>query len=276
MRLQQDVNFTTLSWVKPELDETLKRARMALEAHAEDGGDRAQMQACAADLHQAQGVLRMVELYGAAMVAEEMEQLAQALLEMRVEDRDEAYGALMRGTMQLPDYLERLQSGHKDIPVVLLPLLNDLRSARGEKQVPESVLFSADLSRPLPPSARGPLAPQVEAQRQNQIESLRESYQAALLHWLRDDDNPDTISALADVCTQLVALTHSEPPRKLFWVAAGTLDALREGAFSASKPLKQALSRIEREIKRLADEGEDAFLAAPPTELIRTLLYYVA
>ncbi len=276
MRLQQDVNFTTLSWVKPELDETLKRARMALEAHAEDGGDRAQMQACAADLHQVQGVLRMVELYGAAMVAEEMEQLAQALLEMRVENRDEAYGALMRGTMQLPDYLERLQSGHKDIPVVLLPLLNDLRSARGEKQVPESVLFSADLSRPLPPSARGPLAPQGEAQRQDQIEGLRESYQGALLQWLRDDDNPDTISALADVCTQLVALTQSEPPRKLFWVAAGTLDALREGAFSASKPLKQALSRIEREIKRLADEGEDAFLTTPPSELIRTLLYYVA
>ena len=64
--------------------------------------------------------------------AEEMEQLANALLGTSVTNRDEAYGALMRSIMQLPDYLERLQSGHRDIPMVLLPLLNDLRGARGE------------------------------------------------------------------------------------------------------------------------------------------------
>ena len=40
---------------------------------------------------------------------------------------------LMRGIVQLPDYLERLQSGHKDIPIVLLPLVNELRTARGEQ-----------------------------------------------------------------------------------------------------------------------------------------------
>ena len=36
----------------------------------------------------------------------------------------------MRGVVQLPDYLERLQGGHRDIPIVLLPLINDLRGAR--------------------------------------------------------------------------------------------------------------------------------------------------
>jgi chemosensory pili system protein ChpA (sensor histidine kinase/response regulator) len=276
MRLQQDSNFTTLSWVKPELDETLRLARQALEAHAENGADRNQMQVCAAQLHQVQGTLRMVELYGAAMVAEEMEHLANALLEEKVADREEGYGALMRSIMQLPDYLERLQSGHKDIPMVLLPLLNDLRGARGEKGVAESVLFTADVSRTLPPSARGPLAPVPDAQLRSEAEALRGNYQAALLKWLRDDESPENMSALADVCTKLVGLTQAEPPRKLFWVAAGTLDALRAGAFVASKPLKQALAKVEREIKRLADDGESAFDTAPPSELTRQLLYYVA
>ena len=36
---------------------------------------------------------------------------------------------LMRGTVLLPDYLERLQNGHRDIPIVLLPLLNEIRAA---------------------------------------------------------------------------------------------------------------------------------------------------
>jgi len=31
MRLQDNIDFTTLTWVKPELDETLKQARNALQ-----------------------------------------------------------------------------------------------------------------------------------------------------------------------------------------------------------------------------------------------------
>ena len=276
MRLQQDTNFTTLSWVKPELDETLKQARQALETHVENGGDRAQMQVCVAQLHQVQGVLRMVELYGAAMVAEEMEQLANALLGTSVGNREEAYGALMRSIMQLPDYLERLQSGHKDIPMVLLPLLNDLRGARGEKVVPESVLFSVDVNRPLPASAGPAPAPLSAAQLRATIEPLRESFQAALLPWLRDQETPANIATLGDTCSRIAAIVSVEPARKLFWIASGILGALASNMFVAGKPLKQALAKLEREIKRLADDGEAAFAAAPPNDLIRQLLYYVA
>src|SRR5213076_2542917 len=94
--------------------------------------------------------LRMVELYAPAMVAEEMERLAQALQDGRVAERDEACATLMRGVVLLPDYLERLQGGHKDIPIVLLPLLNELRASRGESGLSESVLFAPDLQKPLP------------------------------------------------------------------------------------------------------------------------------
>ena len=57
-----------------------------------------------------------------AMVAEEMEQLAGALLDGATANRDEACAVLMRGVVQLPDYLERLQNGNRDVPAVLLPL----------------------------------------------------------------------------------------------------------------------------------------------------------
>ena len=70
MRLHENIDFTTLTWVKPELDETLRQARQALEAYVEEGEDPGQLKACSSLLHQVQGTLRMVELYGAAMVAE--------------------------------------------------------------------------------------------------------------------------------------------------------------------------------------------------------------
>jgi chemosensory pili system protein ChpA (sensor histidine kinase/response regulator) len=276
MRLHEDIDFTTLTWVKPELDETLRQARFALEAYVEDPGDPSQMRFCATYLHQVHGTLRMVELYGAAMVAEEMENLARAIVDSAPTQRDEAYTVLMRGIVQLPDYLERLQSGLKDIPIVLLPLLNELRAARGERGLSEAVLFSPDLSRPLPDSAAGPASPLPQEQLRQRAETLRNRFQAALLRWLRDDSNAEHIAALTEVCDALVQVTHAEHARRLFWVAAGTLEALRAGAFAASKPLKQALARVEREIKRLADGGDNAFRSDPPLDLTKQLLYFVA
>lgn len=186
MRLQDDLDFTTLNWVKQELDETLKQARQALEAYVEDPADSSLMRFCATYLHQVQGTLRMVELYGAAMVVEEMERVAHSLLDGQVRQKDETYAVLMRGIVQLPDYLERLQSGHKDIPIVLLPLLNDLRACRGEKLLSESVLFSPDLGAPLPRSAAGPDRPVPELELKALSTRLRTNFQAGLLHWFRN------------------------------------------------------------------------------------------
>src|SRR5678816_3773109 len=101
------IDFTTLTWVKPELDETLRQARNALQSYVEEGESPAELRACSDLLHQVQGTLRMVELYGAAMVAEEMEQLSKALVDNKVGNRETAYASLMQGIVQLPDYLER-------------------------------------------------------------------------------------------------------------------------------------------------------------------------
>jgi len=97
-----------------------------------------------------------------------------------------------------------------------------------------------------------------------------------LLRWLKDDNSPATIRDLTDVCEQLVPITWAEPARRLFWVAAGTLDALAKNAFPISNPLKHALAKVEREIKRLAEGGDAAFRANPPIELTKQLLYFVA
>lgn len=140
--LRDAMSHAALGWVKPELDETLRQVRNEVEYYAEDPTDASRMRICAGYLHQVQGTLRMVELYAPAMVAEELEQLANAIGGGHVSDRDEACATLMRGSVLLPDYLERLQNGHRDIPIVLMPLLNEIRAARGEEGVHDSVLLA--------------------------------------------------------------------------------------------------------------------------------------
>jgi len=276
MKLHDDGDFTALNWVKPALDATLAHARESLEAYVDAPGDLGPMRDCAASLHQVQGTLRMVELYGAAMVVENMERLAEALIAQTVRQRDEAYSVLMRGMVQLPDYLERLQSGHKDIPIVLLPLLNDLRACRGENLLSESALFSPDLLVALPEAAAGRAEPLDAGELRAQALRLRLAYQAALLKWFRDEHASEHLRRLIDVLDRLRALSHGADPRRLWWIAAGAIEAVEDGGLDASVALKLLFGRVDREIHRFASAGEAGFAAAPARELTKNLLYYIA
>jgi chemosensory pili system protein ChpA (sensor histidine kinase/response regulator) len=271
--LREAIEHTALGWVKPELDETLRQAKLELEAYVEDPADPSHMRFCASFLHQVQGTLRMVELYAPAMVAEEMELLAQALQEGRAADRDAACAALMRGVVLLPDYLERLQSGHKDIPIVLLPLLNELRAARNEGGLSESVLFAPDLERPLPASV--PLAvasggPSRHDEAMPRLARLRE----ALGQW--NDPAALPPAALAEAVDALLPHVQPLPTRRMLWVSSRVLQAMADGALPPSPALREVFGGVEREARRAFEDGFGMPRTESALEPTRQLLYQVA
>ncbi|TCV94206.1 chemosensory pili system protein ChpA (sensor histidine kinase/response regulator) [Luteibacter rhizovicinus] len=277
MRLQDHTDFTTLHWVKAELDDALAKARQALESYVEDPRDTFVMHTCAADLHQVHGTLRMVELYGAAMVVGEMELLVAALIEGRVAQRDEAYAALMRGMMQMPDYLERLQSGHRDVPIVLLPLLNDLRASRGEQSLHESALFTPNLDTMLPATAPGAADPSIAEMHRPEIAGLRVRFQQQLLAWFRGQGNDRQLLGMRATLDSLAARCYTIAGRRLWWIAAGVLEGLERGVLRAhAGDVRQLIGRVDRCIRELVEGGEEALQSGDADDLARKLLYYVA
>ncbi|MDO1529116.1 Hpt domain-containing protein [Fulvimonas sp. R45] len=277
MRLQDHIDFTTLQWVKPELDETLGIARQALESYVDNPGDRGVMRACAEHLHQVQGTLRMVELYGAAMVAEEMEALASALLEGHVAQREEAYAALMRGLMQLPDYLERLSSGHRDVPVVLLPLLNELRASRAQEALTEAALFTPNLDAPLPPQAPAAASAADAAHHRGEIAELRLRFQQQLLAWFRGQGAQQQLAGMRNTLQAIAARCASVPGRRLWWIAAGVLEGLDQGMLkSQAGEVRQLIGKVDRSIRQLIEHGEESLRGGDADDLARKLLYIVA
>ncbi|HET6906531.1 MAG TPA: Hpt domain-containing protein [Rhodanobacteraceae bacterium] len=277
MQLEDDIDFTTLGWVKPQIDETLLQARQALEAYVEDPADASLMRFCATYLHQVQGTLRMVELYGAAMLTEEMEALAQALLDDKAPDRDEAYTVLMRGLVQLPDYLERVQAGNKDIPIVLLPLLNELRACRSEAPLAESALFAPNLEHGLPADVPGARAPLPSGDLRQRVAAARARFQVLLAGWLRAPANAD-FNGLRQVLDQLCAISHSLPARRLWWIAGGVLEGLQEGKLEerATEAARQQFGRVDRAIKSMQDDGEVVLADEDRRDLNQSLLYLIA
>ncbi|NUR22194.1 Hpt domain-containing protein [Frateuria sp.] len=277
MRLQDHIDFTTLQWVKPELDETLARAREALESYVENPGKREIMRACVDHLHQVQGTLRMVELYGAAMVAEEMETLAICLLEDHIRQREDAFGALMRGLMQLPDYLERLSGGHRDVPVVLLPLLNDLRASRDQQALSEAALFNPNLEQALPVQAPGAQGEVDVAAQRSAITALRLRFQQQLLAWFRGQNAAQQLVAMRETLLAIAGRCWTVPGRRLWWIAAGVLEGLEQGTLkSHAAEIRQLIGKVDRNIRQLIEQGEASLRGGDADDLASKLLYIVA
>ncbi|NOT89006.1 MAG: response regulator [Lysobacter sp.] len=278
--LHEAIEYSALGWVKPELDETLRLVRVEVEGFADDPTDTSRMRVCTELLHQVQGTLRMVELYAPAMVAEEMERLSVALqngegVAGHALDRDVACSALMRGVVLLPDYLERLQSGHKEISIVLLPMLNELRAARGDAGLSESVLFVPDLDRALPPSLPR-AAPQSAAARANEVAPHLARLRDALRAW-PEQGTPGDTEGLHFAAEALLARTADESQRRMLWVASMVAGALRDGAMTSSAGLRQAFASVDRETRGAFNQsGFDAPRPDAALEPTRQLLYHVA
>ncbi len=270
--MNQAIDFSTLTWVKNELDETLREARQSLEAHVENPQDEVQLGFLTAHLHQVYGTLHMVELYGAALLAEEMEQVAKAVANKTVTRHDDACDVLMRAILQLPDYLDRLIAGYRDIPLVLLPLLNDLRAVRGQNLLSENYMFAPDLEAVLPASI---VTPEADGKGDIQAQALRHRFQLGLLGWFRDSGTQDALASMIVVLEGLQGLSSDARAARLWWVAAGTVDALRAGVLDSSVAIKLLMGQVDRQIKSAMDHGESVLVQNMPRELFKNLLFYV-
>ncbi|QAY83752.1 Hpt domain-containing protein [Pseudomonas arsenicoxydans] len=268
-------DYVALEWVKGEIAETLKVAHQAIETLLDDPQASHALSDCLACIHQVHGSLQMVEFYGAALLAEEMEQLTSALLNNRVSHRDEAIHLLMQALGQLPIYLDRVQGARRDLPLVVLPLINDLRSARGESLLSETSLFSPQLP-DLPPLDEESLALLEPADLPNVLRKLRQMLQMALVGLLREQDGESNLDYLTKVFSRLEGLCTNAPLSPLWHVASALVEGMRAGVIANSPALRSLFKDTDKELKRLLEQGMSAINQPAPPELLKSLLFYIA
>jgi chemosensory pili system protein ChpA (sensor histidine kinase/response regulator) len=270
-----DEAYASLQLVVTEITSELNEARTVLEAFLERPEDRSALERFAARVHVAQGALRLAEVYGGALLAEEMEQVARYLDthagpgQAPADDID----ALIRAMEQLPAYVERVASGGRDVPLALLPLLNDLRAVRGGALLSEGTLLLLNLrsdepARPAHAEGAGLSVPELSRR-------LRPRFQLALLGWIRGEAVDHNLSELDEIAAQIEAHATTQPLFQLWWVVGAVLEALRQGGLDSTVSVKRLMGQADRELRRLQDLGEPAYAAAPPAELLNNLLYYV-
>lgn len=268
-------DYLALDWVKGEIVETLNQAQHALEAYVESPEDSSQMRFCQAYLHQVRGTLQMVEFYGAALLAEEMEQLSQALLagEIAEAQHGAALEVLLKAMLQLPFYIEKIRASRRDLPLMLLPLLNDLRAVRGEALLSETALFKPDLRQTT--HGQVPEAIANHPKLSKLTIKIRRHYQGLLLLLLRNQAGPQHLQQLQKLLDQLITLTGGAAMLPLWQASAAVVELLSEES-TASNTIKQLLGEVDQQLKLLTEQGVDFLNQAPPKELLKNLLFFIA
>jgi chemosensory pili system protein ChpA (sensor histidine kinase/response regulator) len=269
-------NFAALDWLIHEISETLKEARQSLESYVENPKDAARIRFCLTHIHQVHGSLQMVEFYGAAMLASEMEQLTQAMIAGTVANNSEAQEVLMRAILQFPLYLDQVKATRKDNPLVVLPLLNDLRAVRGESLLTDTKLFVPNLTPAKKVSgARLPVTSD-NVQFQAMVLKLRQMYQYAASGFIRGVNPEENLAYLQKAFSRLQKLTHGTARFALWDICLALVEAIEIDAIEMSVAVKNLLRQLDKEIKVLAVHGTKALNSFTNDELIKNLLYYVA
>jgi len=265
-----------LAIVSTELMETIRSAHLALEDCVDGRGGSAALVRAGELLHQVRGALQITETYGAALLAEEMELGCKYLARLQAgQGRTDGLDALTRAMVQLPTYIERLLAGGRDIALVLLPMLNDLRAARGEPLLSEGTLLLLNLS-PSRAAQETTVREGSGEEPQAVATRLRPKFQLALLGWIKGGNTQRHLEALSGVMQQLEAAATRDDMYQLWWVTGAVLESLRDGGLDTSVALKRLLGQIDRQVKFVIDEGAAAFDNHSVDDLLNNLLYYVA
>lgn len=269
-------DHSKIKWIKDELDRVVLQARNALEEYTDGSGESELMTSCGQYLHQVKGTLQIMEIHGATMLADEMEQVANSIADGGIDEDfvDHASEALMQGLVTMPDYLEKLQGGALDHPAIILPLINDLRIVRGAELLSEVELAAPELEKKL--STDDEVSEEGSSRLPRVAKRLRYKYHLCLLKWFYNNDPITGIEGLRVILERLQDVSGTGQVRSLFQVARAALAAPLENLESPNTQVKLLFGKVDRELRRIIKEGERSVAETPTVGTMRDLLYHVA
>jgi len=271
MSVQQTVEINSVETVLRELAPLIDEVQRTLESRLESGDAASGAEEVTQRLTEIRGTLQLLDLDGPSMLVDEMRVLAMELYLGRVEAVDAAMEALLKAVFKLPDYLDRIQGGRRDRPAVLLPMLNELRAARGAEPLDERAVFKPRIEARAG-AADAPETPDL----QPTARRLRPRFQKALLGWYRGNDIERRLGELGAVLTELAEATGSRDTQRLWSVCGALTESLADQGLEADVNVKILMAKVERLLSQLVRDGERALEQTIPLDLLRNLLYYVA
>jgi len=276
MMLEGTNASSAIRWVRQDLDEALQIVRENLETYAADRTDMAPLKAVQEQLEQLNLTFLTMQQRGASILTDEMIAVGGHMLHNGSADTDESLAALTDAVIVLPSYLDRLQAGHDDLPILLLPTLNELRATYDETLLSEGTLFAPQLDVMIPELGGNESSALANSEFPAFGRRMRNQYQMALLGWLKEQSKPELLRPLQEVCITLHTRLSRNSLRRLWWIAEMVIAGFRDGAVDNDLPLRRLFARLDLTLKAMAEGGQSGPAEDAVTALSRALLFHAA
>ncbi|WP_071871325.1 ferrous iron transporter B [Atopomonas hussainii] len=256
----------SLSMVRDVLFATMEQAEQNLEHFIAERDNSSLLQSSVECLQQIYGSLKIIDLPGAALLAQELCQAAMDIPEGAGNERDGQLSAISNGLFVLRRYLENLETNRVELPELLIPVINELRQVRSEPLLDESFFFSVRLDHTR--ATQGAVQDNPELQKR-----LRQMYQVGLLDLLRENKPYAGMKIMLRALHRLDGQLGAGPLTRLCWVAAAALETMVDAHMLLRPSRKRLFARVDRELRQIlqATAGYEA-----PKPLLKELLYLVS
>lgn len=287
-------NKTAILWTKKDIDVLFQNAQGAIKDSIEETWNVLDIRSAVSDLDILSGVLEMLQLHTAtALIKAIREAVVRISLTKGSSLSQESSGAdvhllndeemlrlqqgVVQGLIQFPDLMEYLSEGHKDIPELVLPLVNEIKDVLKEKRVQPSSLFAPDTFVDMAFLESNPeyQDPEIYKKRCEYMSSL---FQGSLMQWVKGDENPFALESFINICEQMTQNALNNDVRKVFFVAQKCFEAFHHESLPCSMHWKHALAKLDKVIKSSGVHGHSLPLEEQlfVQELLHQLLYFVA
>jgi chemosensory pili system protein ChpA (sensor histidine kinase/response regulator) len=149
-----------------------------------------------------------------------------------------------------------------------------LRAVQDKGLLTEGEFFAPDLSTDVQLDCTGECI--VDGELPEVAKKLRPGYLSGLLGVIKDQNTTESLEKLILVVDNLLLASTTVKAKQLWWVALGVIESLYEKGLEASVAVKILLGRVDQQIQKAIERGEEMLSEQPPDKIIKNLLYYLA
>lgn len=272
-RVLQALEQRAITATKAEVDLLISDASISIQAYIEDNSNLTDLKQSMDELNKASSTLQIMQIHGGVLLLDETVKVIEMLVEGKAARVEEAQDVVSRSIIRLTEYLEHVEAGNKDVPLALMPLLNDLRAARDSALLSENVLFFPNIEGVNPPEI---IVQTNEKADQSWLRLIRNNFQKTLLACVSGKDIPTAAAQLCKLSIRLQRASKQEPVQKLWWLASALSQSVAINALPFNASIASLFNALDKQIKLLIEIGEEEFSNRVDENIVKNILYYIA
>lgn len=266
---------TRVGWIRGEIEKTIEHIESRMDDFVQEK-DLKIIEEVRSEMRMLEKTFNVAGIKGAKILAMEVVNVLDAMLHDKISDCRVTQAVLLQACSQISDYIEHLEEGYADLPIVILPILNELRATYGNDLLSEELVFlpqdehignaeiGTDEFIDLP-----------EAKRAQVYKHLRMHFQTALLNSYQGKNVRAALKKMQVLSNDLIKVNNAEDVRVLWWLSKALTEALEHQTLDYGVAIKLVLGSLERLILRFsAGQAVDSHEAGV-SSIKKNLLYYI-